>query len=180
MNIFVQLRCALLLILTPLGIAFSQTNPANVPSPPTADLAKFKPFLGKYDVSGDFAKLPWRGTLELAPAVKGWFVEQTILVKSQGIDREFRMLVTWDPTERKYRAWRFETLPIGRKNEAEFRFEGTEMITEWVYDNEDGSKTTARNRYHWVSKDRLEILSTMKAGDQPERQLGVLVGSRRR
>jgi hypothetical protein len=78
----------------------SQTNPANVPKPPTAELAKFKPFLGKYDVSGDFAKLPWSGTLELSPAIKGWFVEQTILVKSEGIDREFRMLVTWDATQK--------------------------------------------------------------------------------
>ena len=57
---------------------------------PTAQLAKFKPFLGKYDVSGDFAKLPWSGTLGLSPAIKGWFVEQTILVKSEDIDREFQ------------------------------------------------------------------------------------------
>ena len=38
-------------------LCFSQTNPKNVPQPPTDELKKFDPFLGKYNVSGDFANL---------------------------------------------------------------------------------------------------------------------------
>src|SRR5216683_6884643 len=77
------------------GVCFAQTDPNNVPQPPTAQLRKFDPFLGKYQVSGDFANLPWSGTLEFKPAIKGWYIEQVILVKTEGIDREFRILATW-------------------------------------------------------------------------------------
>ena len=175
-----RFRTALFISLIAPMMGLSQTNPANIPKPPTAELAKFKPFLGKYDVSGDFAKLPWSGTLELSPAIKGWFVEQTILVKSEGIDREFRMLVTWDAMENRYRAWRFETLPLDKNIEAEFRFEGPEMVTEWVDDNADGTKTIARNRYKWISKNKLEITSSAQTGNQPEKRLGILVGKRRK
>ena len=41
-------------------------------STPTDELKKFDPFLGKYNVSGDFANLQWAGTLELKRVVKGW------------------------------------------------------------------------------------------------------------
>lgn len=94
------------------AICSPQTDPKNVPQPPTTELKKFDPFVGKYQVSGDFANLPWTGTLELKKVIKGWYIEQTILVKTEGIDREFRILATWDKNVQKYRLWGFQTLPI--------------------------------------------------------------------
>ena len=180
MNISVHLRRALFALLVLPSICFSQTDPAHVPKPPTAELQKFEPFLGKYAVSGDFANLDWTGTLELAVAIKGWYVEQTILVKSKGIDREFRMLVTWDKAAQKYRAWRFQTLPVDKENEAEFRFEGDEMITEWAFTRQDGTRGAARNRYKFASKDTIEIVSTVQIGNEPEKRIGTFVGTRQR
>src|SRR5271165_4836524 len=73
------------------GVIFAQTDPQNVPQPPPAELKKFDPFLGKYQVSGDFANLPWTGTIELKKAIKGWYIEKIILVKTEGIDRELHI-----------------------------------------------------------------------------------------
>ena len=83
------------------SICVPQTDPKNVPQPPTQKLKKFDPFLGKFNVSGDFGKLQWAGTLELKTTIKGWYIEQTILVKTEGIDREFRILTTWDKNAQK-------------------------------------------------------------------------------
>src|SRR6266581_3220189 len=101
-------------------VCFAQTDPKNVPQPPpTAELKKFDPFLGKYQVSGEFANLPWAGTLELKKAIKGWYIEQVILVKTEGIDREFRIFTTGDKNVHKYRLWGFQTLPIMPDNGGE-------------------------------------------------------------
>jgi hypothetical protein len=56
-----SLRTSLILsVLLAVGtFCFPQTDPKNVPQPPTAELAKFDPFLGKYEVSGEFGNLPW-------------------------------------------------------------------------------------------------------------------------
>jgi hypothetical protein len=90
------------------------------------------------------------------------------------------MLVTWDATQNKYRAWRFETFPLDKNMEAEFRLDGPEMVTKWVDDNADGTKTIARNRYKCVSKNKLVITSTAQTGNQPEERLGTLAGTRRK
>src|SRR5262245_26696142 len=108
------------------AICLSQTDAKNMPQPPSVELKKFEPFLGKFNASGDFANLTWAGTLEIQRAIKGWYIEQTILIKTEGIDRELRTLTTWDKTAQKYRIWRFETVPVGSKNEGEVRFEGDE------------------------------------------------------
>src|SRR5713226_4135316 len=68
------------------AICSPQTDPKNVPQPPTAELRKFDPFLGKFQVSGDYSNLLWTGTLELKKVIKGWYIEQTIFVKTEGID----------------------------------------------------------------------------------------------
>jgi hypothetical protein len=66
---------AILSAMLPLAaICSPQTDPKNVPQPPTTELKKFDPFLGKYQVSGDFANLPWTGTLELKKVIKGCLV----------------------------------------------------------------------------------------------------------
>jgi hypothetical protein len=166
----------LMLVLPTIG--FSQTDPNNVPQPPTVELKSFDPFLGRFSVSGEFVKLQWTGTLELKGAIKGWYIEQTILVKTEGIDREFRTLITWDKNAQKFRMWRFQTLPVEQSNEGEIRFEGNEMISEWVSVRPDGSQAILSNRYRMVSKDQVEILSYMQVGNGPVTKIGFLIGKR--
>lgn len=163
-------------LLTVGHICFAQTDPKKVPQPPAAELRKFDPFLGKYQVSGDFANVPWTGTLELRKVIKGWYIEQIILVKTEGIDREFRILATWDKNVQKYHLWGFQTLPT--MLEGEIRFEGDEMITEWVSARPDGTKATFSNRYRFVSKDELEILSYRQVGNGPAEKIAFLKGKR--
>jgi hypothetical protein len=171
--------CAILIALFALcAICFPQTNPQNLPQPPTVELKKFEPFLGKFNVSGEFASLPWTGTLELKRAIKGWYIEQVILVKTEGIDREFWILATWDKNVQKYRLWGFQTLPIMADNGGEIRFEGDEMITEWVSARPDGSQVRSVNRYRFISKDELEILSYRQVGSGPVEKIGFLNGKR--
>ena len=158
------------------AFSYGQTNPQNVPQPPTAELQKFEPFLGKYEVSGDFANLPWTGTLELRKVIKGWYIQQIILIKSPGIDREFWVLATWDKNAQKYRLWGFQTLPT--VPEGEIRFERDEMITEWAIIRADGTKVLASNRYHLLSKDQLEIVSYTQIKNGPIEKIGSLKGRR--
>jgi hypothetical protein len=159
-------------------ICFSQTDPKNVPQPPTVELKKFDPFLGRFNVSGEFAKLRWTGTLECKRAIKGWYVELTILIKTEGIDREFLTVTTWDKNAQKFRMWRFQTLPVEQSNEGEIRFEGNEMITQWVSVSSDVSQAILSNRYRKVSDDQIEILSYMQVGNGPVTKIGVLTGKR--
>lgn len=160
------------------AICSPQTDPKNVPQPPTAELRKFDPFLGKFQVSGDYSNLPWTGTLELKKVIKGWYIEQTILVKTEGIDREFQILATWDKNAQKYRLWGFQTLPIMPDNGGEIRFEADEMITEWLSSRPDGSTAMFSNRYKFVSKGELEILSYRQIGNGPAEKIGLLKGKR--
>jgi hypothetical protein len=162
----------LIALLAICAVCFPQTDPRNVPQPPTAELRRFDPFLGKFKVSGEYAHLQWTGTLELKKVIKGWYIEQIILVKTEGIDREFWILATWDKNVQKYRLWGFQTLPIMPDNGGEIRFEGDEMITEWVSARPDGSKATFSNRYRFVSKDGLEILSYRQVGNGPAEKIG--------
>ena len=158
------------------AVSLAQTNPQNVPQPPNAELQKFEPFLGTYEVSGDFANLPWNGTLELKKVIKGWYIQQIIKVKSPGIDREFWILSTWDKGAQKYRLWGFQTLTAVL--EGEIRFERDEMITTWPSIRPDGSKAFASNRYHFLSKDQLEIVSYSQSENGPIQKIGTLVGKR--
>jgi len=178
MRTFLRIHGLFTLVMAVLPVCFAQTDPKNVPQPPTAELKKFDPFLGKFSVSGNFANLPWTGTLELKKVIKGWYIEQIILIKSEGIDREFRILATWDKNLRKYRLWGFQTLPIMPDNGGEIRFEGDEMSTEWISARPDGSKAAFSNRYKIVSKDELEILSYSQVGNGPAEKIGYLRGKR--
>ena len=171
-------KTTLIALLALCAVCFPQTDPKNVPQPPTAELRKFEPFLGKFSASGEFANLPWTGTLELKKVVKGWYIEQIILVKTGGIDREFWILATWDKKAQKYRLWGFQTLPIMPDNGGEIRFEGDEMITEWVSARPDRSQARSSNRYRCVSKDELEILSFRQVGNGPTEKIGFLKGKR--
>jgi hypothetical protein len=176
MKTLVKTNTLLMVVLVLPTLCFSQTNPKNVPQPPTDELKKFDPFLGKYNVSGDFANSQWAGTLELKRVIKGWYIQQIILVKTEGIDREFWLLATWDKSTQKYRLWGFQTLPFTL--EGDIRFEGGEMITEWVSVRPDGTKVSDSNRYRLTSNGQLEIASYRQAGNEPLTKIGFLTGER--
>ena len=170
-------RAIVTVLLASCALSTAQINPKNVPQPPTAELSKFDPFLGKYEVSGDFANLPWAGTLELKKVIKGWYIQQTILVKSPGIDREFWILATWDETRQNYPLWGFQTLPLPAID-GEVRFDGDEMITQWTSLRPDGTQMKSSNRYRFVSKDEMDIVSYRQAGDGALEKIGFLKGKR--
>lgn len=156
------------------AVSLCQTNPHYVPQPPSAELQKFEPFLGKYEVSGDYANLPWTGTLELKKVIRGWYIEQIIQIKSPGIDREFWVLATWDKNTQKYRLWGFQTLPS--QVEGDVRFEYKEMITEFAYPTPDGQKATSTNRYTFVGNNELLVTSYRHVGNEPVRGQDAVVG----
>jgi len=156
------------------SVCFGQIDPKNVPQPPTAELKKFDPFLGKYQVSGDYANLPWTGTLEFKKAIKGWYIEKIILVKTEGIDRELRTFATWDKNVQKYRTWGFQTTPTMPDNGGEIRFEGDQMIVELVSSRPDGTKVMFSDRIRVVSKDELELVSLMRVGNGATEKIGSL------
>ncbi len=157
-------------------VALGQTNPRNLPQPPKVELQKFEPFLGKYEVSGDYANLPWAGTLELKTVIKGWYIEQIIQITSPGIDREFWVLVTWDKNAQKYRLWGFQTLPS--QVEGEVHFEGDEMITQFTYPVADGQQALSTNRYRLTGKNELLITSYRQLKNGPVEKIGTLRGKR--
>jgi hypothetical protein len=176
MRTLLKTNTFLILMLVLATLCISQTNPKSVPQPPTDELKKFDPFLGKFDVSGEFANLRWAGTLELKRVIKGWYIEQIILVKTEGIDREFWLLATWDKSAQKYRLWGFQTLPFTL--EGEIRFEGDEMITEWMTVRPDGTKVSDSNRYRLSSNGQLEIVSYRQVGNEAVTKIGFLTGNR--
>ena len=148
--------------------SFGQTNPNNIPKPPTAKLKIYEPFIGRYNMTSDYGGLKFNGTIEIKPVIKGWYVEQTILVKSEDskIDREFRMMVTYDSVQSKYRVWRFETLPV-IPFETTLRTEGSDIILEMTVPplKEGGPQEIIYNRYSMVSKDQMKILSEVRSLD---------------
>lgn len=148
--------------------SFGQTDAKNIPKPPTARLKIYDPFFGKYNMASDYGGLKFNGTIEVKPVIKGWYVEQTILVKSQGnkIDREFRMMVTYDTIQQKYRVWRFETLPPAL-GETTLRTEGNDIILEMQVPpiKESEPPEIFYNRYSMVSKDRMKIVSEVHSLD---------------
>ena len=163
--------------------ASAQMDPQNVPKPPTAELAKLRPFLGLYEQTMDFAGLAWSGTLEVSPAVKGWYVEWVINTHhEQKIDRQLRMLMTWDRRLHKYRVWRFSTVDAEEGNEGEARFEGNELIMEWqTRDPRTAERVPAhyRNRITMKGPDELVIVTEgQRAGGKVE-QIGITKARRR-
>jgi len=158
------------------AVSLGQTNPRDVPQPPSAELQKFEPFLGKYEVSGDYANLPWAGTLELKKVIKGWYIQQIIQIKSPGIDREFWVLATWDKGAQRYRLWGFQTLPS--QVEGGVRFKDDEMITEFSYPAADGQSAISTNRYKFIENKELLVTSYRQIGNGPIEKIGTLKGKR--
>lgn len=160
----------------------AQTDPNNVPKPPTAELAKFKPFVGLYEQTMDFAGLAFSGTLEIGPAVKGWYVEWIINTHHEHtIDRQLRMLMTWDRKLGKYRVWRFATVDPEAGIEGDARFAGSELIMEWKTTDPrtpDHLPTLYRNRIRMNGPDELVIVTEGERNGKIE-QIGITKARRR-
>jgi hypothetical protein len=179
-------RSAVLFVLIGAAVAaFGQSDPRNVPAPPVAELAKFRPYLGMYEQTMDWRGLAFSGTIEIKAAVKGWYVEWIINTHhQQAIDRENRLIMTWDRNLKKYRIWRFETLdPLPPEGtEGEVRFSGEELIMEWK-----GPKDPVRgmdvkfyrNRVRFTGKDEFEIVTELEPKEGELRKLGVTRAKRR-
>lgn len=159
----------------------AQTDPSNIPQPPTDALVRFQPFLGTYTVTGNFAGQEWAGTLDVRPAVKGWYVEWEFNVHSGPIDRQLRLLMTWDAGAEQYRIWRFETLPPLPSGTAEGTgwFKGDEFVMEWAMPAPDGEAGTIRNRVQMEAADTLVIVTEGERASGDIQRIGVTTARRR-
>lgn len=171
---------ALLLAAAP---SAAQIDTTALPRPPVERLADLGRFFGSYAHEGNFwmGEGPFRGTLDVGPAVKGWYVEWVINTHHGPIDRQLRMLTTWDERLGRYRIWRFETLPQSAPGtvEAEGRFEGGEFVMEWKESRgPQGQRGTFRNRIRMVGPDELVIVSEVTPESGEPFELGTWTNRR--
>jgi len=174
-----RLFISALLAITTL-IVTAQTDPNNIPRPPVEKLKIFEPYFGKYEHTMDYAGLKWKGTMEVKPIIKDWYVDWTIWTKSEDkrIDREYHMLVTWDSTQNRYRVWRFETLPHG-ETEPTLRTEGTDIILEMKMTRKDGNEFIFYNRYSLVGKNEVKMVTEIRSPEgQKIRDIGVTIAKK--
>ena len=152
-------KLVLILFLVPIAtFSWAQTDPDNVPKPPTERLKIFEPYFGNYEHTMEYAGMKFKGT----PIIKGWYVDWTILTKSEDgkIDREYHMLVTWDEALKKYRVWRFETTPHNINSDAiSLRTEGNDIIVEAKVIAPNGNPAILYNRYTMPDKDQITIIT---------------------
>jgi hypothetical protein len=165
------------------ALAQAQMDPGNIPQPPSAELMRLQHFLGTYSVTGTYGGQVWAGSLDVRPAVKGWYVEFEINVHSGPVDRQLRMMITWDRETERYRIWRFETTPPEPRDRAEGtgRFEGSEFVMEWNLPAPDGEPGTFRNRVQMEGTDTLVIVSEGARASAPGDvvRIGVTTAQRR-
>lgn len=159
---------ATLLVFLALGIltadARAQLDPENVPEPPVERLQALQPFFGLYaHTDQEYAGMaPWNGTLEVGPALKSWYVEFVVETHHGPIDRQLRMILTWDRELERYRIWRFETTPQQPPGtvEGEARFVGDTLVMVWEgVPGPRGGTGTFRNRVFMEGPDELVIIS---------------------
>ena len=180
----------LALVTSPLCLAqapseYVPTPDALPPSapPPTEALTRFASFLGLYEFTGDFSGEPYQGTLEVKPAVKGWYVEWVINIyvedEDRQYDRQLRMLTTWDRFAEQYRIWRFETNNPIVMGEGKAFFEGDQFIMEWRRPAPDGEMGIFRNRITMKKPGEIVIISEGERDSGGKEQIGVGTGKRR-
>lgn len=165
---------ALLFLAVAPADARPQVDPDNPPAPPTERLAELQRFLGMYAHTDQrWAGVgPFTGTLEVRPAVNGWYTEWIIDTHHRSIDRQLRMLVTWDHGLERYRVWRFETLPQQPPGtvEGSARFVGDTLVMEWEgVPGPRGGTGTFRNRAYMDGPDALVIISDVLPDGADER-----------
>jgi hypothetical protein len=161
------------------GVAQENLKNAFGLSPPV-ELKKFEPFLGKYEATVDWPNLKWSGTLEIAYAIKGWFVESNLIKETAGPHRHWRLLMTWDEHQKKYRVWRFETTPVRPNIEGVIRFEGNDMVAEWLqFPRADGKGVTYRSTFRITNKGELEIITEDQDADGKMNRIGIVTTKRK-
>jgi hypothetical protein len=149
--------------------------------PPVEQLAKLSPYFGSYkhdanDGNEWMGAGPFRGTLDVGPAVKGWYVEWVINTHYGPIDRQLRMLVTWDDQLGRYRVWGFDTNPQTPPGtvEGEGSIRGDEFVMEWKESRGPrGERGTFRNRVRMNGPNALVIVSEVELESGETMQLGV-------
>jgi len=161
----------------------AQTDTNNVPKPPIAELKKFNPYLGMYNVISDYAGLKFKGTLEWKPEIKNWYLQSTIQLQdeSKKIDRELRIMMTWDAQLQKYRLWRFQTTPHAPPDEleGEAKFVNDELVQEWKFKDDNDSVILFRNRLKMTSPNEMQIISEVETGEPKKvEQVGVTICTR--
>lgn len=154
----------LLAVVAAVRPASAQLDTTDVPLPPAARLARLERFFGTYEHSNQYyAGLgPFEGTIHIGPAVKGWYVEIVIDTRYGPVDRELRLLTTWDETLGHYRVWRFETYPQTPPGtiEAAAWFEGDDFVMDWRDTRgPDGDLGIFRDRFRMEDRDRLLIVT---------------------
>jgi hypothetical protein len=173
----ITIPAAVILLLAAAAVpsrAGAQVDPENPPEPPTGQLAALEPFLGFYTHTDQrFAGVgPFNGTVEVKPAVKGWYVEWVIDTHHRAIDRQNRMIMTWDEKLGRYRVWRFETLPQQPPGtvEGSARFVGDTLEMVWEgMPGPWGGTGTFRNRAFMDGPDELVIISDVLPEGASER-----------
>ncbi len=177
-----QLLFFLIMLLAFSANTKAQTDPNNVPKPPLTELKKFNPYLGMYNVISEYAGLKFKGTLEWKPAIKNWYLQWTIQLQdeSKKIDRELRIMMTWDANLQKYRLWRFQTSPHAPPDqlEGEAKFINDELVMIWIFKDEKG-ELTFRNRLKMTSPNKLLIISEEEEVEPKKvKQVGVTTCTR--
>lgn len=166
-----------LLVLCPAAVSAQGADTTAISVPPAEQLAQLAPFFGSYrhDANEWMGEGPFRGTLDVGPAVKGWYVEWVINTHFGPIDRQLRMLVTWDEGLDRFRVWRFETdaqSPPGSV-EAEGSIQGDEFVMEWKeVRGPSGGLGTFRNRARMDGPNELVIVSEVETEEGETIQLG--------
>ena len=160
----------------------AQTDRNNLPRQSLAELKKFNPYLGKYTVTCDWLGAKSTGTFEWKPAIKNWYLESTIQLQDaeKKMDRELRIMMTWDDELQKYRLWRFQTSPHAPADqlEGEAKFVNDELVQEWKLKDEKGN-FIFRNRLKMITPNKLLIISEEEEGEPKKvKQVGVTTCTR--
>ena len=169
------------LIVAESTVSFGQTA-ANDPHrrKPTAELDQLRRYLGKYTTVMDRNGQQLPGTMEVKPAVGGWYVEWINYTKSEDgkIDSEIRSLITWDPALGHYRIWRFVQLTPQKKNDGTARFEGDVFIQEFEFETEDKGRQILRNRITMPGHDEMRIVNEIESSDGTVKLRGIITARR--
>jgi hypothetical protein len=175
----------LLVVMVFTQLCFSQDSTKNAggASPPS-ELKRFEPFLGRYNAAVDWPgrNLKWEGTLEISKAIKGWYIESNLIKESAGPHRQWRLLVTWDNNNNRYRVWRFETAGVPPEVEGIVKFDGdSEWVAEWQnFPQPGGKKVTYFSRFRLKDNDELDIITETVDNNGKKEDLGIVICKRKK
>ncbi len=166
-------------------VALAQESSVNISGASApSELKRFEPFVGRYAAVVDWpdSNLNWEGTFEIGKTIKNWYIETNLIKETAGPHRHWRMLITWDRNQKKYRVWRFETTAPRPMIEGVVRFENdSEWYAEWQNWPMAGGRTvTYFSRVRLKSADDLEIITDTVDADGKKVNLGIVRCKRRK